>query len=61
MVWFEPTTNPTLKIIDIKAICEITRRKDPNIIIGVDNTFSSPYYIVFLNFIPKLIIKKIYK
>ena len=53
MVWFEPTTNPTLKIIDIKAICEMTRRKNPNIIIGVDNTFSTPYYIVFKFFLSK--------
>lgn len=45
MLWFEPVTNPTLKVIDVKAICEIARKKNPNILIGVDNTFASPYFI----------------
>lgn len=46
MVWLEPTTNPTLKMTDIKAVCEMAKKKNPNILIGVDNTFSSPYFLV---------------
>jgi len=43
MIWLETPTNPTLKLADIKAICEIAhKRKD--IIVVVDNTFMSPYF-----------------
>ncbi len=50
MVWLEPTTNPTLKMTDIKAVCEMAKKKNPKILIGVDNTFCSPYFLVnFLN------------
>ena len=42
MIWIESPTNPTLKITDIRAVCNI-KSKYPNIIIVVDNTFASPY------------------
>jgi len=41
MIWVETPTNPTLKIIDIKAISHLT--KDSDILLVVDNTFASPY------------------
>ena len=41
LIWLETPTNPTLQIIDIKAICEIA--KAHNIPVVVDNTFASPY------------------
>jgi cystathionine gamma-lyase/cystathionine beta-lyase len=41
MVWIETPTNPTLKIIDIEAVAAIT--KEHHILLGVDNTFASPY------------------
>jgi cystathionine gamma-lyase len=41
MVWIETPTNPTCKIIDIAAVAAIT--KQHNILLGVDNTFASPY------------------
>lgn len=44
MVWIETPTNPTLKLINIKAVCEIARRKNPKAIIVVDNTFASAYF-----------------
>ena len=47
MVWLETPTNPTLKLIDIKAVCEIARRKSPKAIIVVDNTFASAYFQVW--------------
>ncbi len=42
MVWIETPTNPTLKLVDIKRICEIAHAK--NILVAVDNTFMSPYF-----------------
>lgn len=42
MIWVETPTNPTLKLADIKAICEIAHKK--NILVVVDNTFMSPYF-----------------
>jgi len=46
MIWIEPTTNPTLKIADIRVICEMARKKNKQIIVSVDNTFCSPYFLV---------------
>lgn len=42
MIWIETPTNPTLKLVDIKRVCEIAHKK--NIIVAVDNTFMSPYF-----------------
>ena len=42
LVWLETPTNPMLNIIDIKAICKIIK-DTADILICVDNTFSSPY------------------
>jgi len=42
MVWLETPTNPTLKLLDIKAICEEAHKL--NIFVVVDNTFMSPYF-----------------
>jgi len=41
LIWVETPTNPMLNIIDIVAMAELTRDKD--IILAVDNTFSTPY------------------
>lgn len=41
LIWVETPTNPLLNIIDIEAIAELTRNKD--IVLAVDNTFSTPY------------------
>lgn len=42
MIWIETPTNPTLKLVDIKRVCEIAHKK--NILVAVDNTFMSPYF-----------------
>ncbi len=42
MVWLETPTNPTLKLVDIKAIAKMAAAK--GIITVVDNTFMSPYF-----------------
>ena len=43
MVWIETPTNPTLKVVDIKAVCEIAHAH-PNVFVVVDNTFESAYF-----------------
>ena len=42
LVWIETPSNPLLKLCDIKAVSEITRKH--NIPLVVDNTFLSPYF-----------------
>ena len=41
LIWVETPTNPMINVIDIAAISEICKKN--NIILGVDNTFSTPY------------------
>lgn len=41
LIWVETPTNPTMQIIDIKAMGEIA--KSNNILLAVDNTFATPY------------------
>ncbi len=42
LIWIESPTNPTLKITDIAAVSKIAKSK--KIMLGVDNTFMSPYF-----------------
>ncbi|CAH2013781.1 unnamed protein product [Acanthoscelides obtectus] len=41
LVWLESPTNPTMKVVDIKAAAAIAKRH--NILLVVDNTFLTPY------------------
>lgn len=41
MVWIETPTNPLLKIVDIEAVAKIAHKH--GLLVGVDNTFASPY------------------
>ncbi len=41
LVWIETPTNPTMSIIDIAAITELVKERD--VMVGVDNTFATPY------------------
>ena len=41
LVWVETPTNPLMKLADIAAIAQITKRH--NILFAVDNTFATPY------------------
>jgi len=43
MVWIETPTNPTLKVVDIKAVAEIAHAHE-NVFVVVDNTFESAYF-----------------
>lgn len=42
LIWLETPTNPLLQLADIQAIAEIAHKH--NILLVVDNTFSSPYF-----------------
>ncbi|KAJ3365697.1 hypothetical protein GGF31_008451 [Allomyces arbusculus] len=44
LIWLESPTNPTMKLVDISAVVSHARRVNPDVIIGVDNTFMSPYF-----------------
>ncbi len=48
MFWIETPTNPLLKLVDIRAICEIahasSRADGSRGIVVVDNTFATPYF-----------------
>ena len=41
LIWVETPTNPMMNIVDIKAISEISKKH--NLLLGVDNTFATPY------------------
>jgi cystathionine beta-lyase len=41
LIWTETPTNPMLNIIDIKKVCDLAHEN--NIMVGVDNTFATPY------------------
>lgn len=41
LIWVETPTNPTMKIIDIVAMGKLAEAN--NILLGVDNTFATPY------------------
>lgn len=42
LVWIETPTNPTLKLVDIEAVCKIAHKHSALVV--VDNTFLSPYF-----------------
>ncbi len=41
LVWVETPTNPMMNIIDIEAVSKIAKKHE--ILLGVDNTFATPY------------------
>jgi len=41
LIWIETPSNPMMNIIDIKAVGDIAKAN--NLLLGVDNTFASPY------------------
>ena len=41
LIWVETPTNPMMNIIDIEATAKIAKKH--NILLGVDNTFATPY------------------
>ncbi|HLF02102.1 MAG TPA: PLP-dependent transferase, partial [Anaerolineales bacterium] len=43
LVWMETPTNPRLKVFDIRAIADLAHANSPRTLVGVDNTFATPY------------------
>ena len=43
MIWLESPTNPELKMIDIKKLCQFAKN-NKNILVAVDNTFMTPFF-----------------
>ncbi|XP_013408978.1 cystathionine gamma-lyase [Lingula anatina] len=43
MIWIETPTNPTLKLVDIKEVCDIAH-KQKDVFVAVDSTFTSSYF-----------------
>lgn len=41
LIWLETPTNPLMKLVDIKSVCDLVKGKD--ILVAVDNTFATPY------------------
>jgi cystathionine gamma-lyase/cystathionine beta-lyase/cystathionine gamma-lyase/homocysteine desulfhydrase len=41
MLFLETPTNPTLRLTDLAAACEVAHAR--NVVVAVDNTFASPY------------------
>ncbi|CAG2110033.1 unnamed protein product, partial [Medioppia subpectinata] len=44
LLWVETPSNPLMKLVDLKALCELRDRLAPEAIIAVDNTFMSPLF-----------------
>ena len=42
LIWLETPTNPLLRLANIRAVAEVAHRH--NLLLVVDNTFSSPYF-----------------
>uniref|UniRef100_A0A8C5D406 Cystathionine gamma-lyase n=1 Tax=Gouania willdenowi TaxID=441366 RepID=A0A8C5D406_GOUWI len=44
LVWIETPTNPTMKVVDIKACSELVHEHNKDIVVVVDNTFMSAFF-----------------
>lgn len=45
MVWIETPTNPTMRLVDIEAVCKVVKEKaSKECFVVVDNTFMSSYF-----------------
>ncbi|XP_044271708.1 cystathionine gamma-lyase isoform X1 [Tribolium madens] len=59
LIWIESLTNPTLKVMDIKAMAELAQKH--NVLLAVDSTFVTPYFQRPLEFGADLVIHSITK
>lgn len=44
LVWLETPANPTLKVIDIRAVVQLARQHNEHMVVVADNTFMTPYF-----------------
>lgn len=59
LIWLESPTNPMMNIIDIKGAAEIAKKH--NVLLGVDNTFATPYLQTPLDFGADIIMHSVTK
>lgn len=59
LIWTETPTNPMMNIIDIEAISKIAKKH--NVMMGVDNTFATPYLQNPLDFGADLVMHSVTK
>lgn len=59
LIWTETPTNPMMNIIDIEALAQVAKKH--NILLGVDNTFASPYLQTPLDFGADIVMHSITK
>jgi cystathionine gamma-lyase len=45
MLWLESCTNPLLRMVDVRALVKLVKSKNKDIIVMVDNTFMTPYFL----------------
>ena len=45
LVWLEVCTNPTLRLVDLRAVVEVVRARNPHCRVLVDNTFLTPWVL----------------
>ncbi|VDN99700.1 unnamed protein product [Rodentolepis nana] len=45
MVFIETPSNPLMRLVDISAVSHIAHGANPNILVVVDNTYSTPYFL----------------
>lgn len=44
MVWIETPTNPLMKLIDVRAVADVAKKANKDILVVCDNTFLSPVF-----------------
>ncbi|XP_050425454.1 putative cystathionine gamma-lyase 2 [Adelges cooleyi] len=44
VVWFEAITNPLMRVIDVKLLCDAVHKVRPEVLVVVDNSFVTPYF-----------------
>jgi cystathionine gamma-synthase len=47
LVWLEVCTNPLIMVADLEAVIKAVKDFNPDIVVGIDNTFLSPYILVY--------------
>lgn len=45
LLWIETPTNPTLRVVNVKLAAKFAKEANSNIVVVVDSTFNSPWYL----------------
>ncbi len=44
LIWIETPSNPMLKLCDLPAVTAAVKRRRPDVLVAVDNTFATPFF-----------------